>query len=1348
MSAFCSAGKGQNMRRIRLSKILVWIIALCAFSTLLSCFSADPAGDVKGIRKLTAVPFSSIVVTDGFWGPRIETNRTVTIPHNFRKCEETGRIDNFAKAGGLMKGKFEGIRFNDSDVFKAVEAASYSLSLYRDPQLEKYLDDLIAKIAAAQEDDGYLYTCRTIDPNNPADDAGPTRWSYLVSSHELYNVGHLYEAAVAHYRATGKRTLLDVALKNADLVANTFGPDKKRDVPGHQEIEIGLVKLYRVTGNKKYLVLAKFFLDQRGRADGHKLYGEYSQDHKPVVDQNEAVGHAVRAVYMYSGMADVAMEVGEPLYVRALERIWEDVVSKKLYLIGGIGARHGGESFGNDYELPNKSAYCETCASIANALWNHRMFLLYGDAKYIDVLERVIYNGFLSGISMKGDEFFYQNPLANDGDYQRSSWFGCACCPPNMARFIPSIPGFAYAHRDSDLYVNLFIEGNAIIATNSNTIYLKQRGRYPWDGNIRISVEPTQPQEFAVYIRIPGWAQNQPVPSDLYRYAGDNREKVTLKVTVTGGAKPLITDSGPRSWTWNLESGIWRLESKEMGKGTGIAVGMDKGFARIRRKWQKGDVVEVNLPMPVRRILSHQNVKDDAGKAAIQRGPVVYCFEGVDNPQGAANLVLPRTAELRSEYREELLGGVVTIKGQGQIRSAGSEPNSVEVVAIPYYAWAHRGKSQMAVWVAEAAAQDANQPAPTSDVETKSQAESVTFFVAADGNDSWSGKLAQANADRSDGPFASVITACQAARKIGAEKSRKVVVRAGRYFFDKPLVLGAEDAGLTIEPAPDAKVYFYGGREITGWQKDGENFYSVALPQVKERKWDFRVLIVNGRFCRRARVPAQGFFEHLSTFDVPWMTTTGGGWKRKPTNEELTTMKYCAEDIGPRLDVNNAELTIYHMWDESLVGISAIDANSQTITFSNPSGHPAGAFGIKKYAIWNVRDGMTEPGQWYLDRTNGKLVYWPLPGEDLTKAEVIAPTIESIIKIEGARDTPAKDITIRGLMLSVTGTPLKAGGFGAGTFDGAISIAFAEDCRLLDLEIVNAGGQGIKAAGKRLRIERCHIHHTGACGIKFKGDEIVAADNHIHDVGVTYPSAIAVSTSGRDLEISHNEVHDTSYSAVTCSGQNNRIEHNLIYRAMKELHDGAGIYITFCKNITLRGNFIRDIIDTGGYGASAYYLDEQAENCVVEENLSIGVVRPTHNHMARSNTIRNNVFISDGDMNLTFPRSSNYVFEKNILYAKNAISFENPDAIVTLQNNVLFSAKGQINCHKLKDYNRTGTYALEPNEANVFEDPLLAEYEKGVVNISPQSPAGKVGIKPIDVGNAGPRASGGGRAEN
>jgi len=608
-----------------------------------------------------------------------------------------------------------------------------------------------------------------------------------------------------------------------------------------------------------------------------------------------------------------------------------------------------------------------------------------------------------------------------------------------------------------------------------------------------------------------------------------------------------------------------------------------------------------------------------------------------------------------------------------------------------------------------------------------------TFWVTVNGNDSWSGRLSQPNADRTDGPFATLHTACRAAR------SSKVIVQAGQYFFDEPLVLDNRNEGLAIESAPGANVCLFGGRKIGGWKKDGEKFYSATLPSVKEGQWDFRALIVNGRYCPRARLPEEGFFTHLSRFEVPWMSTTGGGWKRKPTREELTTLKYRPDDIGPWLDVNNAELTIYHMWDESLVGLTAMDNESRKLTFAKPSGHPPGAFGVNKYVIWNVREGMTQPGQWYLDRTAGMLVYWPLPGEDMAKAEVIAPTIESIIRVQGTKENPVRDITLRGLTLSVTTTPLETGGFGAGRYDGAVSVTSAENCRLIELDIVNVGGQGIKASGNNLRVERCHVHQIGACGIRCRGTGCVVADNDIHNVGLTYPSAIALQGGGKDCRISHNEIHDCPYTAINCGGERNRIEHNLIYHAMTELHDGGGIYCFAGKGLILRGNFIRDVIDTGGYGASAYYLDERSENCLVEGNLSVGIVRPSHNHMAHNNTIRNNVFISNADVRITFPKSSDYIFEANVIHAKDKIVFENPDAVTTLQRNVLFSVDGIVQSRKLKGYSQAGDDSLERGENNVFTNPMLVEYERGKVTFGADSPALKLGIELIDGSGAGPR---------
>jgi DUF1680 family protein len=620
------------------------------------------------------VPFTAVRISDSFWSPRLEANRATTIPYAFAKCEETGRIDNFSRAAGLKEGAFEGIRFNDSDVFKVIEGAAYSLSVRPDAELDGYLDDLISKIASAQEADGYLYTTRTIDPQNVAEGAGETRWSYLQHSHELYNVGHLYEAAVAHYQATGKRTLLEVAIRNADLIDGIFGPEGIRDVPGHQEIEIGLVKLYRVTGERRYLELARFFLDERGQAQGHALYGEYAQDHRPVTQQNEAVGHAVRAGYMYSGMADVGALCGDASYVKAMERIWRNVAERKLALTGGIGARRKGEAFGSDYELPNATAYNETCAAIANVMWNHRLFLLTGDAKYADVMERTLYNGFLSGVSLSGDRFFYPNPLSSDGDYAfnqgsttRQPWFGCSCCPTNIARFVPSIPGYAYAQDEDAVYVNMYVGSRATVVLGGASVRLSQETRYPWDGAVSISVDPEREASFAVRLRIPCWARGQPVPSDLYRYLDDG---AGLAIRVNG----------------------------ETASNTA-----ERGFACLSRTWKAGDCIHLDLAMPIRRTLSHPRVRENVGRVALERGPLVFCAEWADNDRAISRLVVPDGALLTAEHRGDLLGGVTVIRGSVLAApdpdGSNLAPAQVEMTAIPYYAWSHRGPGEMAVWL-------------------------------------------------------------------------------------------------------------------------------------------------------------------------------------------------------------------------------------------------------------------------------------------------------------------------------------------------------------------------------------------------------------------------------------------------------------------------------------------------------------------------------------------------------------------------------------------------------------------------------------------------------------------------
>jgi DUF1680 family protein len=653
-------------------------VGLC-FMVINFIVLSGPGGDPQKDYPIRPVAFTQVLVRDVFWAPRLETNRTITVPFALKKNEETGRVDNFRKAAGLMKGPHQGKRYNDSDVFKVLEGASYTLMLHPDPTLKNEIDNLIVIIGKAQEPDGYLYTTRTIDPKNPAPGAGKERWSNLRVSHELYNVGHMYEAAVAHFLATGERTFLNIAIKNADLLVKTFGPAKKRAFPGHQEIEIGLSKLYRVTGNRAYLDLAKFFLDERGHYFGGEKHDpkdpfvvydsdEYMQNHKPVVEQEEAVGHAVRAMYMYAGMADVAALGGYPDYVTAIDRLWDNIVGKKMYLTGGVGARDTSEAFGSAYELPNASAYTETCAAIGNALWQQRLFLLHGDAKYIDVLERVMYNGLISGVSLDGMSFFYQNPLESAGKYGRSAWFEVACCPPNITRFLPSVPGYVYATRDDVLYVNLFIGNAAMVDMKGQKIGLKQETRYPWDGAVKITVEPEKPAEFSVYVRIPGWAINQAVPSDLYKFLNWNDEKPTLKVN-----------------------------------GAVVALDLDKGYARVKRVWEKGDVIELVLPMPVRRVVAHAAVKDDADKVALQCGPIVFCAEGPDNGGRALNLMLLDDGKISAEFRPDLLKGVVVLKGKALAAAKSADGKIVSIkeqdfLAIPYYAWANRGAGEMKVW--------------------------------------------------------------------------------------------------------------------------------------------------------------------------------------------------------------------------------------------------------------------------------------------------------------------------------------------------------------------------------------------------------------------------------------------------------------------------------------------------------------------------------------------------------------------------------------------------------------------------------------------------------------------------
>ena len=630
------------------------------------------------------VPFTSVKVADAFWAPRIKLNHDVTIPIALKQCYITGRVDNFKVAGKLQEGKFcTEYPFDDTDIYKILEGASYSLQTTPDPQLEARMDTLIYYVGKAQEPDGYLYTTRTIDPAHPHTWSGKERWEMESDlSHELYNSGHLFEAAVAHFQATGKRTFLDIAIKNADLLVKTFGPGKLMRSPGHQIVEMGLVKMYRATSKKEYLDLAKFFLDSRGHNSPHSR-GDYSQDQIPVIDQIEAVGHSVRATYMYSGMADVAAITGDMNYLKAIDKIWDDVVNYKLYITGGIGAAAGHEGFGPKYELPNMSAYNETCASIGNIYWNYRLFLLHGDSKYYDVLEQILYNGMISGVSQSGDHFFYPNPLESMGQHSRSEWFGCACCPSNVCRFIPSVPGYMYGQTDSRLYVNLFIQSKANVSMGGEKLEIEQTTKYPWKGDVKFSINPEKAKSFELALRIPGWLSAKPLPGNLYAFSGSPEKKFVLKV--------------------NGKPSVYKLEN---------------GYAIISSQWKKGDEVTLSMPMEIRRVVANEKLEADNNKVALMRGPIVYCAEWPDyQDKHVLNLILDNNVVLESKFHPEILGGVVLLNGKAKntvrVNETATKESEVKFTAIPYYSWANRGSGEMAVWFATKASASKPLPAPT-----------------------------------------------------------------------------------------------------------------------------------------------------------------------------------------------------------------------------------------------------------------------------------------------------------------------------------------------------------------------------------------------------------------------------------------------------------------------------------------------------------------------------------------------------------------------------------------------------------------------------------------------------------
>lgn len=623
------------------------------------------------LGEIKEVPFTDVHFTDDFWLPRMEINRTVSIPSAFHQCEINGRFDNFALAGGLIKGEHKGdFSFDDTDPYKIIEGASYSLAVKYDPKLDAYLDSVITLIAAAQEPDGYLTTCVTNNCTRLSGWWGTSKWE-KINSHELYNSGHLYEAAVAHYKATGKKTLLNVAIKNADLVCKIFGPDEgQKHVPsGHPIIEMALAKLYNVTNDEKYLKMARYFVDETGRGtDGHKL-SPYSQDHKPIMDQDEIVGHAVRAGYLFSGVTDVASLQHDTKLFAAVNRIWDNMAGKKLYLNGGIGSRPQGEGFGPNYELNNFNNYCETCASIANVYWNQRMFLATGDSKYIDVLERTLYNGLIAGVSLSGDKFFYDNPMGTSGGHARQQWFGCACCPGNVTRFMASVPGYVYAIDKKDVYVNLFVGGNSKLKVGDTEVELVQKTQYPWNGDVEIDVTPNKNDKFTLLVRIPGWAKNKPVPSDLYAYVDGSNPQV----------KVLVNGSETKKHT---RAGYWVIE----------------------REWKKGDKVTLTMDMPVRRVEANPQVRYDKGLLAMERGPILYALESIDQKRDYIfDIVIPRDSKIESHFEKNLLNGVVVLEGNAFAVEKDSASGKViekplTFKAIPYSTWNNRGIGQMVVW--------------------------------------------------------------------------------------------------------------------------------------------------------------------------------------------------------------------------------------------------------------------------------------------------------------------------------------------------------------------------------------------------------------------------------------------------------------------------------------------------------------------------------------------------------------------------------------------------------------------------------------------------------------------------